>query len=315
MAVDTDSRLLALFRSQAGVITRAQVSALGVTDRQISYRLGTGLWVAVRRGVYRHVLFDESEAMRVHALTLGGRAFVSHRHAAKLHGLDPVLMRCPEVTSSRRIHDSFEGVIIHQTTQFRRNDIVWNDGLPVSTVERTIMDCAAVEPQLWKTMALIDSAREAGLTDLTKLHGCLETHARRGRDGTVRFRRALSLIAANELPAASPFSRQVAESIHAAGLPYPYIEEEIRSSDGRRLARVDLSFDEAVLIFLDGFAYHGRRRAQTNRDRQQRQVLRSAGYVVLEFTWDQWRRDPAFVVRQTMLALSRRPVRPNSRAA
>ncbi len=309
MAAFADARILTIFRDQAGVITRAQALALGFTDRQISARLRSGSWTQLRRGVYRNALFQQSAEMHVHALTLGGRGYVSHRHAARLHRLDPVLMRSSEITVGRNIHDHYPGVIVHQSTQVRETDIQYIDSFPVSTVERTIMDVAAVEHRLWKVLALIDSAREQGKTDPERLELCLERHAKRGRDGTAAFRRALKLIARDERPAASPFSRDVAGSLHARGLPYPKLEEEIRASTGELIARVDLSFDVAVLMFLDGFRYHGQRRRQTNRDRRQRQVLRSMGFTVLEFTYDQWLRDPAFVIGQTLDAVSRAPRR------
>ncbi len=308
MATGSDVRLLTLFRTQAGVVTRRQAQALGYTDRQISRRLASGQWIQMRRGVYRHALFDDTDEARVFALVLGGRGYVSHRHAASNYGLDPDLKRWPEVTLRRGTHNELPGVLVHETTQFRAQDITALNGLPISTVERTIMDVAAVERHVWKIMALIDSAREAALTDLTKLGDCLEHHARQGRDGTVRFRQALELIRPDERPAASPWSREVAAGVHATGLPYPHLEEEIRTSDGDVVAQVDLSFDSALLILLDGFNFHGKRRAQTNKDRLQRQRLRSMGFEVLEFTRDRWTENPGAVISEIFgAAMSARP--------
>ncbi len=300
MRNSSDQQLLSLFRAQAGVVTRAQALAFGMSDRQISFRLASQRWVSLRRGVYGHAAFERSDEMHVQALILGGNGHVSHRHAAQLHGLDPVLKRQPEVTVRRGTHLEYDGIIVHESTQMDRADLVHLSGLPVTGVERTIMDVAAVERRRWAVLALIDSAREQGKTTGERLHRCLQLHARRGRDGTVRFREALKVARFDQPPAIGPFSRRVAAMLSSAGLPYPRMEEDIHDLTGGHVARVDLSFDVPLLVFLDGFAYHGQRRRQTNRDRQQRQQLRSMGFIVLEFTWDQFRNDPGFVTTQSV---------------
>ena len=300
MRKSPDGALLSVFRAQAGVITRAQALALGMSDRQIGFRLASQRWVQLRRGVYGHSAFERSDDMRVQALILGGNGHVSHRHAAQLHGLDPVLKRKPEVTLRRGTHLEYGDIIVHESTQMDRADLDVISGFPVTGVERTIMDVAAVERRQWAVLALIDSAREQGKTTGERLHRCLELHARRGRDGTVRFREALKVARFDEPPAIGPFSRRVAAMLRSAGLPYPRMEEDIHDPVGVHVARADLSFDVPLLIFLDGFTYHGQRRKQTNRDRQQRQQLRSMGFNVLEFTWDQYRRDPGFVTSQSV---------------
>ncbi len=270
--------------------------ALGYTKRQIQYRL-RGEWVSRGRGIYRHQAFDHSIRMDLFTLTLSGAGYISHRHAAQLHGLEPRLGRRPEVTSRSGLSLQYPGILIHESKQIETADVISIDDLPVSGVARTIMDVAAVEPAQWKVLALIDSARRKNLTSPADLHSCLHRHARRGRDGTVRFRDALKVVREDEPPAIGHLSRQVAELLCASGLPYPRFEERIYDTSGRFIAQVDSSWDRPYLQFYDGFAYHGGVRKQTNRDRNQRQRLRANSYVVDEFTYDQINRDPGFVVR------------------
>ncbi|MFW2383947.1 MAG: type IV toxin-antitoxin system AbiEi family antitoxin domain-containing protein [Acidimicrobiales bacterium] len=298
MHTSLDIRAIDLFRAQAGVLTRAQATQLGYSSRQITYRLGTNQWINLRRGIYRHRAFDVSPEMAIFALTLANNGFASHRYAARLHGLEPELWAAPEVTVRRGTHlkpgVDFPPISIHESTQIGSADLMEIDGIAVSGVARTIMDVAAVEPRRWWILALIDSAKRKGLVDDLALETCLKRHARRGRDGTVRFREAVSVAAASGTPAIGHSSRQVAAMAANRGLPYPFLEEPVFGPGGDLIAQTDLSFVVPVVGFLDGYGPH-KSRSQMNRDRSQRQRLRDLGLWVFEFTWDQITKSPGYV--------------------
>ncbi len=298
MDSDIDTRTLDIFREQAGVITRAQALALGMSARQISHRLAKKRWTTVRRGVYRHALFHVSSDMEVWALTLSGRGYASHRFAARLHGLEPELRAVPEVTVKAGLHLHVAGVRVHESEQISTAGICHIRGLPVSGVERTIMDVAAVDYRQWWILALIDSAKRLNLTDDARLNACLKHHARRGRDGTVNFRRALEVSGNSQTSAIGHLSRETAQLLAAEGLPYAFFEERIYDEQGF-VAQVDLSFALPVVGFVDGFGPH-KDRMQMNRDRAQRQRLRNMGLCVFEFTADQVKRSPGYVKRSAV---------------
>ena len=293
-----DIRALDLFRSQAGIVTRAQAMQLGYSARQISLRVAAAEWMALRRGVYRHRAFDVGPEMAVFALTLANNGYASHRYAARLHGLEPELRAAPEVTVRRGTHlnvdPGFPKIRIHESTQTASAELVQINGLSVSGVARTIMDVAAVEPRLWWILALIDSAKRMGLVDVPALDSCLKRHARRGRDGTVRFREAIAVAATTGTPAIGHSSRVVAGMAANRGLPYPFLEEPVFDANGQHIAQTDLSFELPVVGILDGYGPH-KSRAQMNRDRSQRQRLRDMGLWVFEFTWDQITKSPGYV--------------------
>lgn len=285
-----------LFRAQRGVILRRQAIALGLTSKQIDYRLKTNQWMLFSRGIYRHPLYVENAMMHAIALTLDGRGALSHRSAAKQHGLDPCLEGRPEVTVQRGRHLEAPALLLHETTQLDKASPVIIKGMLTTGVERTLMDCCAVVRKEWKRLALIDSARSQAKTDLAKLWACLETHARRGRDGTVNFRLALEKITCEERPAIGLFNREVAESLFAVGVPYPRMEHRILNPLGGTLSQVDLCWPELrICVEFDGFAVHGRRE-QSNKDRRTRGRLRELGWTVFEVTYDNWKSDPAAVI-------------------
>jgi hypothetical protein len=293
-----DTRAIDLFRAQAGVLTRAQAILLGFSPRQISLRVAAQQWIVLRRSVYRHRAFDPSPEMAVFALTLANNGYASHRYAARLHGLEPELWAAPEVTVRRGTHlnvnAGFPTISVHESTQTASANLVEIHGLPVSGVARTIMDVAAVEPRRWWILALIDSAKRKGLVDGSELEECLRQHARRGRDGTVRFREAIVAAAATGTPAIGHSSRVVASMAVNRGLPYPFLEEPVLDANGDLIAQTDLSFVLPVVGFLDGYGPH-KSRLQMNRDRSQRQRLRDMGLWVFEFTWDQISKSPGYV--------------------
>lgn len=299
-----DSRVLELFRQQGGVVHREQAKVAGLTYRQIDYRLQRGDWIKLRDCVYQHAAFPESDLLRMFALTLGGAGHASHRYAARLYGLDLVQKARPEVTTRPSLGLTYSGVIAHESTQLETADLTWIDGLQVSGIERTIMDCAAVIHQKWKILALIDQARVMKLTTPTKLRRCLAIHARRGRNGTVNFRHALEHVT-DSLPPIGHLSRQASQIVTSGGLPEPRFEEQIFDRHGNFIAQVDASWPIGYVHFYDGFGPHRSRRAQTNRDIVQRARLRNEGIVVDEFTYDQINDDPAFVLRTSIQGYAR----------
>ncbi|MGI9610863.1 MAG: hypothetical protein ACR2NL_11290 [Acidimicrobiia bacterium] len=299
-----DSKVLDLCRQQGGVVHRKQARAAGLSYRQVDYRLARGDWIKLRDCVYQHLAFPESDRSRLFALTLGGAGHVSHRHAARLFGLDLVQRAKPEVTTRTHLGISYPGVITHESKQLESVDLTWIDGLPVSGIERTIMDCAAVLHQQWVLLALIDQALRMNLTNPAKLRGCLAIHAKRGRNGTVNFRRALEHIT-DAPPPIGHLSRQAAQIVTAGGLPEPKFEQQICDAHGNFIAQVDASWPIGYVHFYDGFTHHRARRDQTNRDIVQRARLRNEGFVVDEFTYDQINNDPAFVLRTSIQGYAR----------
>ncbi len=169
------------------------------------------------------------------------------------------------------------------------------DGLPVTGVERTIMDCAALIPR-WKVLGLIDSARRADKTSPVALRQCLAVHARRGRNGTVNFRKALELLHDDGPIPIGHLSRQAAQILVASGLPEPAFEVRIYDRFGEFVAQVDSFWPEGYVHMYDGFTYHRSRRETTNRDIEQRARLRELGLIVDEFSFDQINRQPEFLI-------------------
>lgn len=78
-----------ILQLQAGVITRAQALAAGLSRHALSARLDSGRWQRLHSGVYAAFSGKPDREVRQWATVLGAgpRAVLSHQSAAGLHGL------------------------------------------------------------------------------------------------------------------------------------------------------------------------------------------------------------------------------------
>ncbi|MEU4191223.1 type IV toxin-antitoxin system AbiEi family antitoxin domain-containing protein [Kribbella sp. NPDC026611] len=135
---------------QWGLVTSSQAQEAGVSKMQLSRLAERGTVQRLRHGVYALPSADTGplQGLRAAWLATGSRptgnqplAVVSGESAAAVHGLGDLLPSKYEFTTAVR----------RQTTQpdtrFRKRelrdaDITWVDGLPVTTVARTVQELA-----------------------------------------------------------------------------------------------------------------------------------------------------------------------------
>ena len=86
-----DSRIASLASRQHGVITGAQLRALGLGRSAIKSRSGTGRLHPLHRGVYAvgHRNLTDAGLFIAAVLAVGGDAALSHLSAAQHYGLRP----------------------------------------------------------------------------------------------------------------------------------------------------------------------------------------------------------------------------------
>jgi hypothetical protein len=169
------------------------------------------------------------------------------------------------------------------------------DGIPVTTVPRTLLDLAEVLPGDRLERA-VEEADRLHLLHAKELSRMMERSP--GRHGLKLLRAVLE---AYRLPShtRSELERAFLDVVQGAGLPPPTTNALVAGFE------VDAVWlDRKVVVELDGFAYHGTRQA-FERDRERDATLQIAGYRVLRLTWRRIRSDPAGVVRvlRRLLAL------------
>jgi hypothetical protein len=154
-------------------------------------------------------------------------------------------------------------------------DITVVDGLPVTRLPRTLIDCAADLPRL-EAVAAADQFLRAGI-DAGSLAAALEpVHGE-------RLRRANATLLAADPRSESPMESWTRCLISDAGLPTPVPQLRVRTPNGRSKF-LDLGWEAwQVGVEYDGLGTHLGLAAETA-DRKRHQVLRGRGWEILVLT-------------------------------
>ena len=166
-------RCTALLHRQHGLVTRRQLVAAGLGERELRVLLKRGVLLALRRGVYvERELWESLDShrqqplLRIRAarLTLGGDYVLSHDSAALVHGLG-----VPDATTAlvhvtrRKVHgDAVRAGVKHHLAPYEPGRVVVVDGLPVLDLARTTLDMAR-EHGLVAGVACCDRALRLGV--------------------------------------------------------------------------------------------------------------------------------------------------------
>ena len=280
-----------------GYATRAALVAEGVSRHGVSAAVADRRLVRLRRGVYGLGLPDGLSRLRAAAVALRGT--VSHDTAAVLWGLEVAHDPGQRVTVARnRSRAAFDGVRVSRA-DVGRTEVI--DGLRVTGVVRTVLDCASVLP-VEQAVVVIDSALRQGLVTTAELQWAASRV--RGQRAT-RVRKAVRL--------ADPRCGSVLESLLrvllvSAGLSPDETQYVIRDGSGQ-VARVDFAFLKARLVVeADGFEFH-RERADYRRDRRRANAFCRLDWSLLRFSWEDVRLQPDYVVDAVRTELSKPPRR------
>lgn len=298
-----EERILARMRRQHGLISRSQALGEGMTGRQIEGRLRSGVWEREASGVYRHEAVPSTVRSRLLALCMAHGAVASHRSAAALHPIEGYRLDRVEVVVPPGKGRCIRGARRYESSQMDLFKPVERDGIPCTSVGRTVLDLATVvsRRQLDRT---IDAVLRDGQLRLSDLYAVLVSHARRGRRGCAALRASLAERFDDGVVPLSDWSRMVAGLLVDAGLDHPALEHRVRRADGSFVAQVDLAFpSHRVAIELDSARWHDNRESFVQ-DRRRWNEITLAGWTVLNFTWRDYADHPARLCEAVAKALA-----------
>ncbi len=182
-------KLYRMAESQAGYFTTAQAREAGFSYALVTHYLNNGRFLRVRRGVYRLAHFPEMPHADLYIawLSAGEKAVLSHETALFLYGLTDLLPAEIHLTVPRTASRRQPGVRFH-TSRLKPEEITRRQGLPVTTLPRTLSDLIrAGLADEWIHQA-VQQALARGLVT----HAALEEEARRrSRSVARRLRTAL----------------------------------------------------------------------------------------------------------------------------
>jgi predicted transcriptional regulator of viral defense system len=297
----TVSRLAA---RQHGIVSLAQLEAVGLGRSGVRDRVAAGRLHRIHRGVYSvgHSLLSAEGRWMAAVLSYGERAVLSHRSAAQLWDLRRGGGATIDVTVPRGYGRSRGNIKAHEVRSLTVTDITRVRGIPCTTVPRTLLDLAEVLDRQRLARA-IAQAEVMGVFDLNALNDMLERAP--GRRGSATLRTILDEYDEGTALTQSELEELVLATCLTVGVERPRVNQSIVLDDGA--VQVDLLWPKQKLIVeVDGHRFHGNRRAfEHDRDRDQRLVL--AGYRVVRFTWRQITREPDEVGRRIAELLSPTP--------
>jgi predicted transcriptional regulator of viral defense system len=294
-----DALIAELAGRQHGVVARWQLLALGLGHGAIDHRVARGLLHAVHRGVYAvgHAALSRHGVWMAAVLAAGPNAVLSHRSAAALWGIRDGGGRDVDVTMAR--DRKRPGIRAHRAA-LAADEITIEDGIPVTTPARTLLDLAEqLTPQ--RLERAVHEAEYRRLTSPLSLEALLTRH--QGRRGTKALRAIVDQTNLGSTITKSDLEILFLAFVDQHQIPRPLVNEPIGPYTvdavwpGHRLA-----------VELDSRQAHQTTRA-FEQDRARDRHLQVAGWSVLRITWRQLHEDHATIAAQLRQVLATDTVR------
>lgn len=267
--------------AQGGAIADRQLLALGMSRTSIRRWVLRGRLHLRHPGVYAlgHPLLSRPGTWHAAVLAIDDDALLAGRSAAHRRELVTTARPRIDVLTPRRGRRSTAAIQVHTTRRLHPDDVELLDGLPVSSVSRTLLDLAEVVSRQRLARA-IEQALLAGTYDQRAVDRTL--HRAAGRRGAARLRQALAVVDASPTLTRSGFERSMQQRCPRWGLPRPQANASVLGHE------VDCFWPDAGLVVeLDSRAFHLTPQAY-ERDRQRDRDLVVSGLRVVRITELQW---------------------------
>ncbi len=213
-------------------------------------------------------------------LACGEGAVLSHRSAAAHLGLRQTAATNIDITVPSRSGRRRPGISLHRCRSLAPEDVTVVSGIPTTTVARTVIDLADLEPRR-NIERLIDQAEILRLFDRNAFDAALARA--NGRRGAGLVRSILAGYAIGEDITRNDLEEAMLAICLGVGLPRPEVNAWIAFEDGGGFEGDFVWRDQKLIAEVDGRASHGTARAfEWDRARDRRLAL--ARWRVLRFT-------------------------------
>lgn len=191
-----------------------------------------------------------------------------------------------DITVPGRSRRGRPGIVLHLVRHLHPDDRWVKDGIPVTSIPRTLLDLAATSPRHVKR-----AFEEADLRGLLDARDVTRLVARsRGRHGVPVLTALLASYRGPPPPVRSELERRFFELCREGGLPTPSVNVSIAGMEA------DMVWEEGRLVVeVDGRSFHATR-AAFEEDRIRDASLQLAGYRVVRVTHRRLEAAPAEVL-------------------
>lgn len=286
---------------QHGVVEHSQLLRIGLGRGAIAWRVRHGRLHRVYRGVYSlsppSLLSVRGRWM---AATLSFGAVLSHRDGGRLWSILRTAGSWIDVTVAGASRRSRDGIRVHRVRHLDPRDWGHIEGIPVTSLARTLLDLAEVLPPRQLERA-IEEAERLRVLDMSAIDELLARSP--GRRGRRALAEAVGEVHPEATHGKSDLEALFIALCREAGLPAPAINVVVEGYE------VDAHWPGTpVIVELDSWDFH-RTRAAFERDRARDLALKKAEYVVVRLTWRQLTRDRAEVTTtlRALLGSARTP--------
>jgi hypothetical protein len=275
-----------LAEMQHGVVAVWQLLDRGTSERTVHSRQELGLLIPVLHGVYAlgHQPLTREGRWMAAVLACGPGAVLSHFSAGHLWGMSGSRGPIEVLRQSGGFHPKgHQGVRLHQTRRLERYEVSVEGGIPVTAMERVLLDLAA-RTDAKRLERIFVQAHKSEQFSWPRLHRIIAR--RRGCKGVGKLRRI-----ALELDPEARETKSVPEVDFLAlwrpfEMPTPAVNVLVEGH------LVDFLWAEArVIVETDSWSHHGDRLA-FEKDHQRDVELIAAGYDVHRTTYKMLERDP-----------------------
>lgn len=280
----------ALADGQYGVASHAQLRACGISASAIDRWAASGRLRRLHPGVFAvgHAVLVPDGRRLAAVLACGDLAVLSDDDGGAVWGL------CR--SSGSRFHVTVPpggvagglrpGIHVH-VRALRPEEATVHEGIPITSVARTLLDLAARSTDEQVAEA-VDQAIVLGLYD----QRAIDATGGRGRAGLARLRKVIAARHPQSHASKSGWERTMLPLLQAHGLPRPEVNGWV---DGGRISPDLLWRDRMLAVEWDSWTHH-RTRGQFEADHAKTLRLQALGYTVLRFTWRHTQDAPETVV-------------------
>jgi very-short-patch-repair endonuclease len=281
---------------QHGVVSTKQLAALGYTRSSVAKAAKVGRLHRVHRGVYvvgHQRLTWHGRCMG--AVLAASPSVASHLSAGWLWGLLRSRPGTLHVTCRQSRHA--DRPFVTHTAGLSPADLARRDGIPVTSLARTILDLA-VDSREKTVRRFIRRADDDKNFDLRAMEDLLART--KGHRGQAKVRAALEIYDETPVFTRSDLEKRLYEVVTAAGLPAPSMNCFVAGYE------IDAWWEsERFGVELDVFATHGSR-LSFEEDRERDDELLLAGIETTRVTGPRLDREPGAVVESLRRHLARR---------
>ncbi len=229
------------------------------------------------------------------AVLANSPAVASHKTAAWIWGLRRSRPEGIHLTAPTRRHRR-RPIVVHFAL-LAPEDRAVIDGIPVTSVARTMLDLAPGEPTR-RLHQMIERAEERGSFDLRRFDRLLARAG--GHPGRIKLRHALDTFKPESATLRSDLEKRFRRLVLAAGLPTPQTNVVVEGFE------LDCYWEaEGFAVELDVYATHGSR-LSFEADRERADDLLLAGIEMIRVTGKRLDREPGQTIARVAAHLERR---------